>query len=451
MDKVSIRLTALLAVSCLLILQGCTTAAQKSAGMRQFLEQGRPDLALVEVEKNAEKEGDVMENMNRGILRSMTGDYQGSNDALEKAKNEIEALYATSITKQAGAVIVNDEAISFDGDRFEQVLIHAYMALNYLAESDMDAAAVEIRQADVKMMEWGDTPEEDPFMRYLAGIIYEALGEDDEALVSYRRAVEVYKATNDKQGLGVPLQAKKDLLRMLAKNGLWSEYKQYRKELGMQQYQAPNDKGYGELVVVFNNGLVPQRQMKAFQTYSSELALNIRIAVPDYPNPPSYVNQVQLNVGPVEKLLEPVENLDGLARAALSSDMPVITARAIARAVVKKKSEKEAGDRGGALGQLAMLVLNTATEIADTRCWNTLPQMIQVGRVFLKPGQYDLKLNVIGRTGAVVDSITAPVSIVAGKKTILNKYWVAPRPYAGNVAGSNQTAAAPAATGVTSN
>lgn len=435
MGKVSIRIAALLAVSCMILLQGCTTAAQKSAGMRQYLQQGRPDLALIEVQKEADKEGDdVMVNMNRGLLLSMNGDYKASNEALEKAKNEIEALYATSITEQAGAVIVNDETISFQGDRFEQVLVHAYMALNYLALGDVDSAAVEIRQADVKMMEWGDTPEEDPFMRYLAGIIYEALGEDDQALVSYRRAVEVYKATNDKQGLGVPKQAKLDFLRLLAKNGLWSEYKQERRELGMPNYKAPNDKGYGELVVIFNNGLVPQRRMKAFQTWSNELALNIRIAVPDYPNPPRYVNQVKLDVGPVDKLLEPLENLDGLARASLSEDMPVITARALARAVVKKKAEKEAGDRGGLFGQLAMLAVNTATEIADTRCWNTLPQMIDVGRVFLKPGQYDVKLQVIGNTGGVVDTLDTQVTITAGKKTIVNKFWTAPRPIA-NVAG----------------
>ena len=48
-------------------------------------------------------------------------------------------------------------------------------------------------QANVKMMEWGDEPEEDAFLRYLEGIIYESLGELDSALISYRKAYTVYK------------------------------------------------------------------------------------------------------------------------------------------------------------------------------------------------------------------------------------------------------------------
>jgi hypothetical protein len=130
-------------------------------------------------------------------------------------------------------------------------------------------------------------------------------------------------------------------------------------------------------------------------------------------------------------VLETVENIDGLARASLAEDMPLITTRAIARAVVKKKSEKEAGDRGGAYGglaQLAMLVVNTATEIADTRCWNTLPQEVQLARVMLPAGQHQVDLDVIGHGGRVIDRFSLPVNIRAGRKTIISRHWTAPRP-----------------------
>ncbi len=153
-SSILIRLGSILAVISLLTLQGCATQAEKSAGMRTFLKQGRPDMALMEVEKDGESD-DVMVNMNRGILRSMNGDFEGSNKALEIAKEKIQELYSTSISEQAAAVIVNDETISFDGDRYEQVLVHAYKALNYISMGDLDAARVEIMQSDVKMMEWG--------------------------------------------------------------------------------------------------------------------------------------------------------------------------------------------------------------------------------------------------------------------------------------------------------
>ncbi|MCW8853549.1 MAG: hypothetical protein OQK76_09130 [Gammaproteobacteria bacterium] len=395
--------------------------------MRTALEKGRPDIALKEIEEKGQTD-DVMVNMNRGILRRMVGDFNGSNQALEMAKKRIEALYATSLSEQATAVMINDEAISFEGDRFEQVLVHAYKALNYIALGNMDAARVEVLQSDVKMMEWGEAPEEDPFVRYLAGIVFEALGENDQAIVSYRKAVQVYQSTKDKQGLNVPEQLQHDFLRLLAEEKLWDEFKQYKHKFGLGSWKLPNTKGRGELIVLLHNGLAPQRSQHSIRTWSNELALNIRIALPTYSGPPEYVEQARISVNGLHKNLETVENIDGLARAALRADMPVITTRAIARAVVKKQSEKKMEERKGGLAQLAMFIVNQATEIADTRCWNTLPQEIQIARLLLPAGQHNIKLEVIDRRGKIADTFELSATIKTGRKTILSEHWTAPRP-----------------------
>lgn len=422
------RIGAALAALSLLVLQGCATSAQKTASMRGFMEMSQYKQALMEVEKEAgESTDDVMVNMNLGTLRRLTGDYQGSNEAFQRAKEEIENLYSTSITEQAGAVIVNDETISFQGDPFEQVLVHLYMASNYMAMGDLDAARVEVLQSHVKMDEWGEPKDEMPFMRYYSGMLFEMLGERDSALVSYRKAHQAYKATKEKHGLTTPRVLQQDLLRMLASMKLWDEYGQYKREFGLAKYKAPSTKGKGELIVMLGNGMVPQRDQKTIQTWSNALALNIKIAIPDYPIPPQLVNPVRVVVDGMQYPLETVSNLDGLARASLAEDMPVITTRAIARAVAKKTAEKEAGDRGGLFGQLAMMVVNQATEIADTRCWNTLPQEFQMARIALPPGQHEVKLEVLGAGGVVIDTINVPVKIKAGGKTVISKRWTAPR------------------------
>ena len=425
MRSIFSRSVTVLLVLSTLSLQGCITAARKSADMRGYLEQGQPDQALQQVERGGESD-DVMVNMNRGILRRMVGDFSGSNQALELAKKRIEDLYATSITEQAGAVIVNDELISFEGDRYEQVLVHAYKALNYIAMGDIYAARVEILQSDVKMMEWGDAPEEDPFMRYLSGIVFEALGEKDDALVAYRKAASVYKKSRERHGLEIPEQLKQDLLRGLAEAKLWNEYKQYQREFGMANWKPERNRETGELVVLLHNGLAPQRDQKAFQTFSTELSLNIRIAVPAYPLPPQPISPARVNVAGQQVYLETVENIDGLARAALSDKMPVITTRAIARAVVKKKAEKEVGEKKGGFAQFAMFVVNQTTEIADTRCWNTLPQEIQMARIMLPEGQHEITLEIMGNRGNVVDRVMIPVVIKKGNKTIISEHWTAP-------------------------
>ena len=101
------------------------------------------------------------------------------------------------------------------------------------------------------------------------------------------------------------------------------------------------------------------------------------------------------------------------------------------------------GDKGGAysgFAQLAMMVVNQATEIADTRCWNTLPQQIQVGRMFLPQGKHTVRVEVIGAGGVLRDTIEIPVTVKAGRKTIVNQYWTAPRPVAPIAGAATSTA-----------
>ncbi|MCW8936010.1 MAG: hypothetical protein OQK98_14945 [Gammaproteobacteria bacterium] len=422
------RMGAVLAALAILTLQGCATSADKTRGMRQMMELNRHDLALMEAEKHlaSEVEG-VMENMNVGLLRRLNKDYAGSNEAFNLAKEKISELYSTSISEQAGAAVTNDESISFQGYKFEQVLVHLYMAANYLSMGDIDSSRVELLQSQVKMDEWGEPKDETPFMRYFSGIMFEMLGEEDTATVSYRKAVDAYRNTKEKHGLDVPVMLQHDLLRMLARMKLWGEYKDYKSQFGLSKYKAPDTRGMGELVVLFGNGLAPQREEKVFQTYAPALALNVKVAVPDYPNPPVVLNKARLNIDGKYYPLEVVSNIDGLARAALSEDMPLITTRAIARAVIKKKTEEEAGNQGGFLGQLAMLAINQGTEIADTRCWNTLPQEFEMARVFLPEGEQDVNIEVVGPTGVVVDTIKQKVRIKAGAKSVISKRWTAPQ------------------------
>lgn len=423
------HLGKLLAIVSILVLQACATSAQKTAGMRNFMELNRHDLALIEAEKQlADDLEGVMENMNVGVLRRLNKDYKGSNEAFQRAKDKIEELYSTSLTEQAGAVLINDETISFQGDKFEQVLVHLYMASNYLNMNQMDSSRVELLQAQVKMDEWGEPKDETPFMRYFSGIMFEMLREYDSATVSYRKALNAYKNTKEKHGLNPPLQLKHDLLNMLAKMRIWDEYELYRKEFGFKKARLPNRKGMGELIVVFGNGMAPQRDQMTFRTWSTELSLNIRVAVPTYPNPPVMLNKPRLSVGGKYYALETVSNIDGLARAALAEDMPLITTRAIARAVVKKKSEKQAGKDGNAFAQLLVMAINQGTEIADTRCWNTLPQEFELARVYLPKGEHNVLIEVVGPAGNVVDTIERKVKIKAGAKTVVSKRWVAPEP-----------------------
>ena len=396
--------------------------------MRDNLLVGRVDLAKVTAEQQDQDQNDVLACLNKGMLRRMSHDYAGSNQIFEVAKRQITSLYGISITDTATSLTINDALRDYKGARFEQILLHAYMAMNYLQLGDADAARVEILQADVKMMEWGEQPDEDPFVRYLAGMIFEALGEYDQALVSYRKARDSYLASRLEKPLEVPLILKKDLLRLLATEGLTNEYRRLKAELGMTDFQpASTDVNAGEVVVILSNGLAPIKTESAVMTFSSEVQGHVRVAFPVYARVSSPVNRARVHNNGQSWYMETVENIDELARHALDEDMPVIMSRAIARAVVKYQSQKNANEQNALAGFL-LTVTNLATERADTRSWTTLPQEIQMTRLQLPAGRQHIRIEIVNSAGRVVDTIDAGVDVLPGQLSFLTRHWVAPVP-----------------------
>lgn len=412
------------------LLQSCASYGQRAATMRDGLMTGRPDVALAIAEEQDPEGKDVIASLDKGMLRRMTGDYRGSNRILEAAKQEIDRLYGISVTENLAAVTVNETLRSYVGDRYEQLLLHAYMAMNYIELGDYDAARVEMLQADVKMKEWGDEPEDDPFVRYFEGIIYEALGEYDQALVSYRQAYTIYREQADGPYPAVPETLKKDILRMLARLGLRDEYNTYKKEFRLTAYQPPkDDNSHGELVVIMNNGLAPIRSETAVMIFSPEVQQNLRVAFPVYNDKPAPLYQPVIEVGNNRFDMDKVEDVDALARHSLEQAMPGIMARATARAVVKYNTQHSAQENS-ALAGLLMTVTNLATERADTRSWTTLPQAIELQRIRLPVGEHELKIKMLNAAGHAVDEIRETVRIKPGKISFLIKHWNTPVPKA---------------------
>ena len=412
-------------LSATFLLSSCVNLGKKTESMQSELRAGNIGNALVIVEREDSAEKDVLASMNKGMLRQMKGDYKGSNEIFEVAKNKIEELYGVSVSEQTGALIVNDTLRSYSGDRYEQVLLHAYMAMNYLKLNDLDSARVEMLQADVKMQEWGEEPEEDPFVRYLSGLIYEALGEKDQALVAYRKAKQAYQASN--QNIGVPDVLKKDLLRLLSEEGLKNELRALKKEFKLKSFKASStSKKMGELVVVLSAGLAPVRGEASITVPSGdEVVDTVKIAIPKYFNS-SPIFSANLSARGVSASLELVEDVDALARAALDSDLPIITARAVVRALVKHKTQKKVKEERGELMGFLATVTNLVTEQADTRSWTSLPRTIQLTRIKLPTGSHDVNIQIYNASGNLVDTISKRVTVKPGKTAFLTERWVAP-------------------------
>lgn len=444
-------------------LAGCATYSDSFGVIERNLSAGQYDVALQDIEKQAgSKTSRVLYLLNKGIVLRMKRDFAGSNQALEAAKAEMERLYAASVSENALSFLVNDATVSYAGDDYEQVLVHLYMALNYLELGLPKEARVEALQVDIKLREIGEKiPEskftEDALSRYLTGMIYEELGEWSDAMIAYRKAYEAYKKYQVNYGTSLPDILKQDLLRLAQRQGLKDEVALYRKEFGIepQQKETPKPEPEGDLVFILNNGLAPIKREKTAgmwvppaavvvstsKTSGSKphnpekpaMPVLVNIALPYYESRPNNVLSARVSVSGKQATTEMMENIDAIARNSLDSRMAAITARSIARAVAKgaiQQSVDRAGNGGNdAAAQLissfVVRVAAVATERADTRSWLTLPANVQLARLPLPPGSYDVTVELLGADDQVIATQVFPQVLINNtRKTYLTQHWV---------------------------
>src|SRR5450759_3539876 len=133
------------------ILPGFATATESFGVVERALSARPYDAALKSTEQESGSKKDrVLYLLNKGMVLRMKRDFTGSNQALEAAKAEMERLYTASVSENTLSFVVNDATVSYAGDDYEQVLVHLYMALNYLELGQPNEARVEALQVDIK-------------------------------------------------------------------------------------------------------------------------------------------------------------------------------------------------------------------------------------------------------------------------------------------------------------
>ncbi len=416
----------------LLALAGCASHSSKFAPIAAELAGEDLDAALKLLdEEEPPKRDHLLWLLNRGMLLRLKGEFAASNQEFAAAKQLVEELDALSLREQATALAINDATRSYPGAPYEQVLLHIYSALNYLDLGEPDAARVEVLQVDLRLKrlaerEAGPLFANDPFARYLSGLIYELGGEYSDAMIAYRSAYEAYRQHNDRYPLGVPQQLQYDLLRSSERVGLQDENRQYQKRFGIDSWPSSAElQRQGELIFLFHNGLAPIKVERSATVPVPSRGQFVRIALPEYLRRPPGFSRARLKIAGRVVETELVENIEELAIAELKANLPAIMARSAARTVLKYQLSRETNKQN----ELAGLLVNIAgllTERADTRSWLALPAELQLARVALPAGEYRLQVELLDMAGRVRKHLEyPPVVLNAGEKTFLSGHGIA--------------------------
>ena len=436
----------------LLLAEGCAFQSKRYALIEKSLAAGdakRADTILQQAKEEYDSNSQVLYAMDRGITLQLAGDYPASNRFLEQAEQQIEDLYTRRIRTETKAFFTNDSKLPFEGEPFEQVWVNISKSLNYALLNEPDEAVVEARRIDHRLNVLANRVDEDEYhrdayARYLSGIMYEAAGDLNNALVAYRKAYKSYKETRSWSNTGVPQLLKADLLRLTDALQLREEHQQYLTSFGAIAWDRwDRVKDLAHVIVVSYNGRTPKKEdyfldvpisldalqlvllnkigrgrrntpsTRAFETVLYGLnGRVVRIALPTLvPQKTSIATSTITLKGSNHSFTSEtqlVTDLTATSEKALDDRLASTTVKAVARAAAKfalaegasygarvavGKDKKEAGQVVGLIVGILGKMFAVASEEADKRSWRTLPDEIHIARLWVPPGTYKMQVH----------------------------------------------------------
>jgi len=376
--------------------------------------------ALAQLEASAKSEDDktaLLYNLERGELLRMDRRYEDSTSAFLLADIKVKEWEETAKTNPSklmgtvGAALISERLKNYEGQDYEKVWLTTRLAMNRVALGDFENARVDIKRthereaiiAEFRSKETLAAEEEakskgaaaggkelngypvetlnDPevlalkngyqnaLSHYLAGFMYEVLGESGLAAPGYRKAIELKPET------GVLEEGLRGL--------------DNRTSFTWKRRQRMTD-----VLFVVEAGDAPARKPKAF-TIPVPTGRGMVTASISYPviEPSTDPLLTTLSAAGTDLKLEKVVDVNVMARRALKDEMPGMVLRGVTRAIAKGVMQNELQKGGGLVGGLIGAVASAATEVADDRMWRMLPGRVYIARGYLPPGEHVVTVN----------------------------------------------------------
>jgi len=362
----------------------------------------------------------VLLHLDKGIIFHYQDNFQESNKEFDFAETAIEELYTKSISKGVFSFLLNDNALAYDGEVYEDLYLNIFKALNYAHLNNFDGAYVEIRRItnklkalDVKLSEQVDqfnNSDDNKFeidnlsidyynnvlANYLSYIIFRAEGEYDNSRISLEQLHEAWNTYPDVYNFDKPKA-------VLDSNINSSVYLNVISFTGM----SPTKEAVGARITTFDDYVIisdpTNYYIQPIIIPGIKYGWNFKFSFPELSVFPSVVNRIEVFADSVRLgRLELLENINNVAVKTFEASKSITFFKTITRALLKgigtaalgKTIKKETDD--GILGDILVGIANIAvdaTENADLRNWRTLPGYCYVGEFEMEEGTYDIEIR----------------------------------------------------------
>jgi len=395
-----------------------------------------------ELENEYSDKDRVLLHLDKGIIYHYQGNYAESNKEFESAESSIEELYTKSISKGVFSILLNDNALAYDGEVYEDLYINVFKAINYVHLNNFDDAYVEIKritdklkELDVKLSEEVDklnNSDDNKFhvdkinldyynnvlANYLSFIIFRAEGEYDNSRISFEKLNEAWSTYPDVYNFNKPKA-------VLDSNINSSIYLDVLGFTGQAPYKVP----VGARITTFNDYVVISDPTNFYADPipipGIKYGWNFKFEFPQILTLNSEINKIEVYAnGKFLGDLELLENMNNVAVKTFESHKSLIYFKTITRAIIKgigssalgRTIKKETKD--DVLGDVLAGILNAAvdvTEKADLRSWRTMPGYCFVGEFEIDEGTYDIEIKFLDHYNQVLTTTTyANYQIIRG-------------------------------------
>ncbi len=422
---------------------GCATYTDKAAGVYQAADAGDYGTGIGRLNKmlgveNADQlperwtSGRSLAVLERAVLLQATGQYKSSARDLSAAEAELEVLdLSADPAGTLGQYIYSDSAQTYRTPPTERLALSGLNMLNYLACGDLEGAGVEARRftASRNYLESLDKTSHAAFGSYLAGFVFEKLGEPDQALRYYEEALDagdlpslrepILRLTQRADYKGPKLSAYLDRLRPFTANPVEGR---------------PSDaQAEGEILIVLGLGRVPCKVPQriavgaalgiAGANVTGDLAVLTRLALkvlvyPDLAFRNDLTNAATVNLDGREVPVELLTDLTGEIVREYEAAKPKIIAAALTRMIARaaaaeaaRASLRKADESTRTLAALATEAALVAVDKPDTRSWTFLPAHLYLCRTRVPPGRHELH---VALHGATQQTRVVPVDVPPG-------------------------------------
>lgn len=333
------------------------------------------------------RKNEALNHLTKAYLFHAQGIFEKAIPHYEKALDAINYHKSKSAIESLDNLHMDEQALDFSGQMYEQLLARFYLALTQLHCGQAQASLTSLRQHEHTSHLLQDNLQQvaflshvqlhpNPVARYLIACHLEMLLEFDEAISMYQSAWHLTKAPFIAQDL---------------------------KKIGKRSKKA-------WLIVIVHKDLIPLKKSHyVVAATASTLALEAffkgkkidpiwdtitGLSVPCYQESPQLCANPKLYIN--DELIAFYQGYDlaKAARAELSQTLPVLAAKALARQVKKYNLVHEhfTNQQASTRADLLLLFANIKSQ-ADTRFWSLVPASIDFIRVDLEPGTYRVKLH----------------------------------------------------------